>query len=101
MNSHTKVALMATCYVLIFALTVVRALLHGVQIDSSISNSAAGQVVLTTGVDLFTFEAMPLFLLTVFETIRQQPTVSFYWVVLNNPEFGTLLPLTLFSLFNI
>ena len=79
---------MAMCFIAIFALTVVRAVLDGVQLDAAIRNSAAGQQVLTTGVDLFVVEALPLLLLTVFETLRQQPTISFYWLVLNNPEFG-------------
>jgi hypothetical protein len=79
---------MATCYILIFALTVVRAVLDGVQIDTTIDTSAAGVLVLTSGLDMFVVEAIPVLLLTIFETIRQQPTVSFYWLVLNNPEFG-------------
>ena len=73
---------------MIFALTVVRAVLDGVQIDATIRNSSAGQQVLTTGIDLFVAEVIPMLLLTVFETLRQQPTISFYWLVLNNPEFG-------------
>eukprot|EP00047_Mylnosiga_fluctuans_P014319 m.37418 g.37418 ORF g.37418 m.37418 type:complete len:654 (+) comp5445_c0_seq1:39-2000(+) len=85
--SNIAVALMATCYILIFALTVVRAVLDGAQIDASIRDSNAGQLVLRTGLDLFVVEALPILLLTVFETLRQQPTVSFYWLVLNNPEF--------------
>lgn len=85
--STLAVALMAICYVLIFALTVVRVLLDGVQIDQSIRFSSAGIRVLTTGVDMIVVEAAPILLLTIFETIRQQPTVSFYWLVLNNPEF--------------
>ena len=42
---------------------------------------------------MFVVEALPILLLTIFETLRQQPTISFYWLVLNNPENGIVVHL--------
>eukprot|EP00053_Salpingoeca_punica_P018774 m.185610 g.185610 ORF g.185610 m.185610 type:complete len:782 (+) comp17503_c2_seq1:372-2717(+) len=85
-TSIRLISTLTAMYMMLVLLMFARGVMNGLS-QLEFFQSGHGVRFISTGYNLFVFEAVPSFILVIIESIRQKPSFSFYWLVLNYPEY--------------